>query len=413
MAKKLGTPLDFNQLEIQNAVFQLLGSNPGSPVEGQFFYNSGTNKLTIYNGSGWDTLTVSGSIVNSDIDASAAIALSKLATDPLARANHTGTQTASTISDFGTTVLAYRLDQFAAPTTSVSLNSQKITNLATPTASTDAATKAYVDGVVQGLDIKASVRAASTANLTLSGEQTIDGVAVVTGDRVLVKDQSTASQNGIYVADTGSWSRSTDADSSSEVNSGMYAYVEEGTVNGSTSWVLATANPITLGSTSLSFAQFSGGADVTAGDALTLTGTILDVNVDNTTIEVNGSNQLAIDAAYTGQTSITTLGTVTTGTWSATAIAVAKGGTGATDASTARSNLGVPGKYSTTVGNGSSTSYTVTHNLGTRDCVVSVYESASPYAEIITDVEHTTTNTLTVSFAVAPSSGQYTVAVIG
>lgn len=109
-------------------------------------YTTGT--LSIGTGAITSTMILDGTIVNGDINASAAIALSKLATDPLARANHTGTQTASTISDFDTQVRISRLDQMAAPTASLSLNSQKITSLATPTASTDAATKGYVDGAV-------------------------------------------------------------------------------------------------------------------------------------------------------------------------------------------------------------------------------------------------------------------------
>jgi uncharacterized protein (DUF697 family) len=111
----------------------------------------------------YSKLSLTGGIVNADIASGAAIALSKLATDPLARANHTGTQTASTISDFDTQVRTSRLDQMAAPTASVSLNSQKITNLATPTSNTDAATKAYVDTQVTNL-VDAAPGALDTLN---------------------------------------------------------------------------------------------------------------------------------------------------------------------------------------------------------------------------------------------------------
>ena len=101
------------------------------------------------------------------------------------------------ISDFDTGVQTNRLDQLAAPTASVGLNSQKITGLADCTADSDAANKGYVDGVAQGLDIKDSVKVATTANITLSGTQSVDGVSLSADDRVLVKDQSTATQNGI------------------------------------------------------------------------------------------------------------------------------------------------------------------------------------------------------------------------
>jgi len=239
------------------------------------------------------------------------------------------TLTAAKISDFDTQVRTSRLDQMAAPTAEVSLNSQKITNLATPTADTDAATKAYVDASRSGLDVKASVRAATTANITLSGTQTVDGVALIAGDRVLVKDQSTASANGIYVVAASTWSRSTDADTDAEVTSGMFTFVEEGTVNADSGWVLSTNNPIVVGSTSLAFAQFSGAGQITAGAGLTKTGNTLGVVGTSHRILVN-ADSVDIASTYAGQTSITTLGTITTGTWNGTTVAVANGGTGAT-----------------------------------------------------------------------------------
>ncbi len=114
--------------------------------------------------------------------------------------------------------------------------------------------------VVTAFDYKNSVRAATTANITLSGAQTIDGVSVIAGNRVLVKNQSTGSQNGIYVAASGAWARATDADVSAEVTAGMMVNVEEGTTLADTFWLLTTNDPITLGSTSLTFAQFGGTA---------------------------------------------------------------------------------------------------------------------------------------------------------
>jgi hypothetical protein len=206
--------------------------------------------------------------------------------------------TAAKISDLATVVQGYRLDQFAAPTSSVSFNSQKITNLAAPTADSDAATKAYVDAARSGLDVKASVRAATTANITLSGEQTIDGVSVVAGDRVLVKSQSTGSENGIYVVAAGSWSRSSDADSDAEVSGGLFTFVEEGSVSADTGWVLTTNNPITVGTTSLAFTQFSGAGNIVGGAGLTKTGNTLDVGTADTgRIVVNADS---IDLATTG-----------------------------------------------------------------------------------------------------------------
>lgn len=150
------------------------------------------------------------------------------------------------------------LDLIPIPVASVSLNNWKITGLASPTVSTDAATKGYADALSSGLDVKLSVRATTTANITLSGAQTIDGVAVLVGERVLVKNQTTGTQNGIYVVAAGAWSRSSDADTSAEVNAGLFTFVEQGAAQTDTGWVLATNNPITLDTTTLVFTQFSG-----------------------------------------------------------------------------------------------------------------------------------------------------------
>lgn len=192
-----------------------------------------------------------------------------------------------------------------------------------PSSSNHLATKAYVDSVASGLQIKASVRVATTANITLSGAQTIDGVSVVAGERVLVKNQSTASQNGLYVCASGSWSRSTDADTSSEVVSGLSVWVQEGTTNADSQWVLTTDGTITLGSTSLTFTQVSGLGQISDGNGLTKTGNTLNVGGTSGRISV-GADAVDIDAAYVGQTSITTLGTIATGVWNATAIGYSK-----------------------------------------------------------------------------------------
>lgn len=239
------------------------------------------------------------------------------------------TLTASKLSDFDTQVRTSRLDQMAAPTGNVAFNSQKITGLADPTAAQDAATKAYVDATKQGLDVKDSVRVATTANISLSGTQTIDGVAVIAGDRVLVKNQSTGADNGIYDVAAGAWSRAADANASAEVTAGLFVFVAEGTSNADTGWVLTTNDPITLGTTALSFTQFSGAGQVTAGNGLTATGNTLDVGGTADRITVT-ADAVDIASTYVGQSSITTLGTVATGVWNATAIAATKGGTGLT-----------------------------------------------------------------------------------
>jgi hypothetical protein len=272
---------------------------------------------------------VDGTIVNIDIAADAAIDLSKLATDPLARANHTGTQVAATISDFNVAVRLNRLDQMALPTATINANGQLITGVATPVGATDAVNKTYVDNVAAGLDFKSSVRVAATTAVNLAAPgAAIDGVTLSAGNRVLLTAQSTASQNGIYVWNgaAAAATRASDADASAEVTSGLYVFVEEGTANGSKAFVLSTPDPITLGTTALTFSLFSGGGVSVVGTANRIT--------------VTGP-QIDIAANYAGQTSITTLGTVTSGTWNGTPVPVAYGGTGATTAAQARINLGI------------------------------------------------------------------------
>ena len=235
----------------------------------------------------------------------------------------------------------------------VDVNSSRISNLTDPTQDQDAATKSYVDNVVNGLDVKESVRLATTANLastynngagtltaSSNGALSIDGVTVSTNDRVLVKNQTDTKQNGIYVVTaTGDGSnpfvltRSGDADAASEITGGTFTFVEQGTANSENGFVFTHDGTPTLGTTAITVTQFSGAGQITAGAALTKSGNQLDVAVDDSTIEVS-SDALQIKTTYPGQASITTLGTITTGVWNGTAIAATSGGTGLTSYST-------------------------------------------------------------------------------
>jgi hypothetical protein len=252
----------------------------------------------------------------------------------------------------------------------ISAGGNYITNLADPVDPQDAATKAYVDAARAGLDVKGSVKAATTGNITLSGTQTIDGVSVGAGDRVLVKNQTVGSQNGIYVAAAGAWARADDADNTpgSEVTNGMFCFVEAGTVNGSSGFVLVTPDPISLGTTSLEFSLFSVSGTLVAGNGLSKNGDVLQVNVNNSTggIEINNdniqlqatvagdgltytdgvinvvgttnrisvaANSIDISTDYAGQASIVTLGTISTGTWQGTIVDPTYGGTGVNNGS--------------------------------------------------------------------------------
>lgn len=340
--------IDLAKNELQNARIQNLASSPGSPVAGQIYYNTGDGLMYWRNGAGW--------------------------VDPLARANHSGQQPASTISDLATVVKAYPLSDFALPTANVPFNSKKITGLADGTADTDAATVGQMNAAVQsaaaGIDSKPSVRAVSNANITLSGEQTIDGVSVVTGDAVLVRGQSTGSQNGVYIAAAGSWSRRLTEDATQELTPGAFWFVEEGTAYGKTQWRIENTGSITVGSTSITINQFGAANTYTAGNGLTLTG-----------------NQFTVDYS----TGLTTSG----GHLVVDFTAVTKK------------------PYSAAFGNGSATSFTINHALNTRNVVVAIRLTSSPYTRVECDWEATDANNITITCASAPSSNELTAVVAG
>lgn len=188
---------------------------------------------------------------------------------------------------------SYTLSDINAPGANVALNNKKITGLADPTDAQDAATKAYVDATAQGLDVKGSVRAATTVaggNISLISTQTIDGVSLSVGDRVLVKNQTTGSENGIWVVGAGNWNRATDA-AAGKLTAGAFVFVEEGTVNADSGWVLTNNGTITVGTTALTFDQFSGAGQITAGTGLTKSGnTINFVGVTNGGLTVNADS---------------------------------------------------------------------------------------------------------------------------
>ena len=179
----------------------------------------------------------------------------------------------------------------------IAMGTNKITGLGTPTADADAVTKSYVDAIAQGIDAKASVVAATTTNITLSGTQTIDGVAVIAGDRVLVKDQTTTANNGIYLCAAGSWTRTTDADAWTELVA-AYTFVEGGTTNGSNGFICTVAAGGTLGTTAITFAQFSGAGQITAGAGMVKSGNTLNVQTASSSRIVVGADE--IDLASTG-----------------------------------------------------------------------------------------------------------------
>ena len=221
------------------------------------------------------------------------------------------------ISDFDTGVRTNRLDQMAAPTASVSLNSQTITNLADPVNTQDAATRGFVEATSQGLDVKDSCVAATTGNIVIStalnNGDTLDGVSLSTNDRVLVKDQSTASENGIYVVGS-SPARAVDLAAGSDA-AGMFTFIEQGTVNADNGFV-CTSNKgsAVTGTNNLTFAQFSGAGQITTADGLQKSGNTISVDLKANGGLVIESAEIALDLAassITGTLPVTKLTSLT------------------------------------------------------------------------------------------------------
>ena len=258
------------------------------------------------------------------------------------------------ISDFDTGVRTNRLDQMAAPTGAVSLNSQKITGLADPTADADAANKGYVDGVAQGLDVKDSVVATTTANGTLStafaNGQSIDGVTLQTGDRILIKNQTTSSQNGIYnVQASGAPSRATDMATGANA-AGAFVFVEQGTVNAENGFTCTSdTGSAVVGTNNLTFAQFSGAGQIIAGDGLDKSGNTLSVDLKANGGLVIESTELAVKLDATS----------ITGT-----LAIGDGGTGATTATAALTALGLSNYAKTLIDDADAAAARTTLGLG-------------------------------------------------
>lgn len=353
----------------------------------------------------------------------------------------------------------------------IDLQGQKVVNVGDPTAGTDGANKQYVDGLVRGLSWKQSVVAASTANVTVSSAPaTLDGVTLTANDRVLLKNQTTGAENGIYVyASTGAaLTRATDADTAAKLL-GATVTVTKGSTLADKVFRLIT-DDVTLGTTALVFTEVGGSsASYTAGDGLgespagtfnVTTGTGLEISSDavrissaaagdgltggggsalavgaGTGITVN-ANDVALSAsvagaglthsagvlAVAGDASISVsadqiglaAGVAGAGLTLNTGVLAVGAGSGISVAADAVAvNSSVARVYAAAIGDGSTTNIVVTHSLGTRDIAVTVRNASSPYEEVIVDNEATSTTTCTLKFATAPTSGQYRVIVQG
>lgn len=424
-AKKILVPYNFNKNEIQNAVIQLLGAAPGSPVQGQVYHDTVSDRPQFRGASTWLDLTAranhsgtqawatitgtpttlagygisdatpsshvgSGGAAHANAIAAGAAGfmtgadktkLDGIATGAtanssdatlLARANHTGTQLAATISDFNTAVRTNTLNQMATPTADVAFGGFKITGLAQPTADQDAATKKYVDDNLAGLSWKDEVRVATTVAGTLATSfangSSVDSVTLVTNDRILIKDQAAPAENGIYTVNaSGAPTRALDANLASEIQ-GAAMFVSNGTTNGGTRWVCNVTGAITLGTTGLTFVSFGGGASYTAGNGLTLSSNDFNVGA-GTGITVDATN-VNIDTTVVAR------------------------------------------KFTQLIGDGSTTAIAVAHSLSNQWVTAQVYEIAT-LSQVECDITLTSSSVATFTFAVAPATNALRVIITG
>lgn len=415
MSITYASPIDLNKLELQNATIQNLASAPSSPVAGQIYFNTTDKNLYVCeNATGpvWTDLTAQGATYT----AGDGLDLSST-TFSLDIKSSSGLIITATELDIDTNIIAL---------------------------------KSYVDSVVQGLSPKTVARVATTANITIStalnSGDSIDGVTLANGDRVLVKDQSAAADNGIYVV-AASPARAADADSWLELV-GAYLSVAEGTVNADTTW-LNTANAGgTLGSTAVTFTAQPNLNSLVAGDGLDKTANTIDVdstvarrNASNTFIGAfghvvtqSGGSAVTWDIAQNGSgvalrvvnNSGSQPAIQVEGSSSQAAIKIGSGhgtgpvldgdgqgqivnildGTNADDAATVGQ---AGGTYKANIGDGSTTSIAVTHSLGTRDVQVEVFRNSGNYDTIIVETQRTSTSVVTLVFPVAPTTNQYRV----
>jgi len=392
--------VDFSKNEIRNTVVQNLSSAPSSPSNGQIYYDTTLNQFGCRQNGTWVYLGASGSgdVVgpSSSVDnevvlfngttgkliKSASITgIAKLTAGVLSAAvagtdyvtgSSTNTLTNKTIDANGTGNSIINLEVADFATNVVDTDGTLAANSDTRLAS-QKAIKTYVDALSQGIKWKSSVRAASTANGTLASAfqngSSLDGVTLATNDRILLKDQTTQTENGIYIVNaSGAPTRATDADTGTEIKQAA-VFVEEGTVNADNAFVNTNNGTVTIGSTNITFVSF------------------VSATVPDATTSIKGKVALADST-------------------------VAEAKSDSAKALTAASVVNFTIKKTFTIGNGSSTTITCTHNLNTKDVVVWVRD-ASTDEQVFPDIQNNNVNSVDVIFTSAPASNAYKVTVIG
>lgn len=352
---------DFRHNELRNAQIQNVAGLPAAQAAyaGWLLFNTTDGRLYYCTGTAWELKAT-----NADALAGQAAAYY------LSRANHTGTQPSSSISDFASAVAATPLSSFQPPTGPLAMGNQRITGGAPAIAGTDFVTLNQASDLVNNMGFK-QVRVASTANVAIASTgngATIDGVAVATGNRVLLKDQTDQTQNGIYTVGTSSLTRATDADTAAELPPGTIVVVDQGTANGDKMFMLTTNAGYTMGTSNLVFSAYGNAPNpYTAGNGIAVTGNVISA-VAGSGITVT-SGGIAVDPAVYGK----------------------------------RFEIALPAP-------GSGTSVTVTHNLNRRPVPNAVMETATG-DQVLPGVNFPDANSITYDFSVAPTNAQYTASI--
>lgn len=430
MSRQFLTAIDLAKNELQNARIQNLASAPGSPVFGLIYYNTTDNVLYWYNGTVWVAAS-GGSVAYGAVvpETTFALAPANGVATTLSRSDHTH---GSPTHDSAAHALI-PISGLAPATGPISMGGNVINNVGTPVAPTDAANKGYVDNAIAGLSWKDSVQVGSTTNVNLASMPTVmDGVTMTNGMRILIKNQSQLSQNGIYIFNGGAAAatRATDADTDQEIF-GAAVFVEEGTTLRDTGWVVTTERPIAIGSDPIAWAQFAGGGTIQAGAGLVLTGNIMQLGTDTT---LTTFADYVTRAALTGDVTAPEASNATT--IAANAVTNAKLAKVPTQTFKGNNTIGTADPVDLTMSQakamlnyvatdiigvaravsancGAGTSTVVYHDFNTRNVLVQVYRNSAPYDTVEVDVERTDLVSVTVRFAVAPTAGQFRIVVTG